>query len=245
MSIGDLTEGEAREALERYEADVCRHAARQFAGVKHRALDVDDLKAEGRIAVLEALATYEGYGMSERSWVWRRVRNRIIDATRRLAPLNREETQIARRHAAGELPPELEQKGRLLAARRIRSLDALVGDGRPLLELLEDAGAPCADAAVLLGQRRRLLRQAIGELTPRQAAVMRLRVLEGLPMREVAERLGVSESRVSQLTHRASAIVAGKIHAVLENSSANLEMQTNVLAHQTEAQGAFTSPSTA
>jgi RNA polymerase sigma factor (sigma-70 family) len=153
--------------------------------------------------------------------------------------------QFARRHAAGELPPEFEHKARLLAARRIRSLDAPIGDGSPLVECLEDHDATSAERDVLLGQRRRLLRQAIGELRPRHASVMRARVLEGLTQSETGKLIGVSESRVHQMQRRATTIVSGKIHAALENSSANLEMQPNVSAPAPEAQAAFTSPSTA
>jgi len=61
---------------------------------------------------------------------------------------------------------------------------------------------------------------------------MHLRVLEDLPVREAADRLGVTESRVSALVLRATAIVAGKIHAALENSSAKIETQTNVVERE-------------
>lgn len=244
MSIGDLTEGEAREALERYEPIVRRQAARSIAVVRHRAIDVDDLRAEGRIAVLEAVASYEDYGVSERNWVWQRVRQRIIDTTRRLAPFTRDELRMLIHHSTGELSAELENKGRALAARRFRSLDAPVGDGSPFVECLEDPDAMSAERDVLLGQRRRLLRQAIDELRPRHAAVIRARFLEDLSQRETGELLGISESRVSQIQYRAMTTLIGKIQAALENSSANFEMQTNVPAPSTEAQPAFSSPST-
>lgn len=244
MPIGEMKEAEAREALQRYENDVCRHAVRQFAFVRHGALEVDDLKAEGRVAVLEAIASYEDYGVSERTWVWTRMRQRMIDARRRLSALSRGEMQLVRRHAAGELPPELEQKGRLTAARRIQSIEDAGNGGPSLLERFEDTEAESADASVLLKERKEMLREAIDELRPRHAIVLRSRI-NGLSLRETAGLIGVSESRAAQIQHRATAIVAGKIHAALANASANLEMQPKVPKLETAARPAFRSPSPA
>jgi hypothetical protein len=55
---------QAREALEQYEVTV-RMTAKRLKPVAAlgQALDEEDLCAEGRVAVLEALSTYQGFGI--------------------------------------------------------------------------------------------------------------------------------------------------------------------------------------
>src|SRR5688572_18013773 len=90
------TNVQAQAALTKYEGSV-RMLARRLAPIASlgQALDEEDLCAEGRIAVLEALATYEGFGIEERTWVRTRVRQRMIDAIRRLDVRSRDEMRLA------------------------------------------------------------------------------------------------------------------------------------------------------
>src|SRR5687767_7173290 len=119
---------EAQEALARYEV-VVRAVARRLAPAARfgHALDEEDLCAEGRVAVLEALRTYAGFGIEERTWVRTRIRQRMIDAIRRLDVRTRDEVRKGnereRARAEGNdqlLPPES-------AVRRLISLDTLYG----------------------------------------------------------------------------------------------------------------------
>jgi RNA polymerase sigma factor for flagellar operon FliA len=205
LALAQFTDAEARAALSRYEETVralahrfCRQAA--VGG----ALDFEDLLAEGRVAVLEALATYRGYGITEHTWVRTRIRQRIIDAIRRLDLRTRDETRAAMRHAAGvETDPERAELARLVAARRVVSADAPTADGEPLTARLEDTQTPRADEQIDLRRRGLRLAKAIEALPPRQRDALELGLLEGLPLREIGDRLGITESRVCQLQKRA------------------------------------------
>ena len=86
MANGKMTwsNADACEALARYEAIVRMTAARlRPVATLGQALDEDDLCAEGRVAVLEALSTYQGFGIEERTATGvrgRRSDNRLIEA---------------------------------------------------------------------------------------------------------------------------------------------------------------------
>lgn len=80
-----------REALRTYEPLV-RHIAKRLlpAARATRALDLEDLLSEGRIAIWEAMQRYEG-GMPEGRFFALRIRHRMIDAMRRCSDYTREE----------------------------------------------------------------------------------------------------------------------------------------------------------
>ncbi|MCA9601755.1 MAG: sigma-70 family RNA polymerase sigma factor [Polyangiales bacterium] len=199
------SEQDAREALAKYDG-VVRMLARRLhrAMAVGRAMDGDDLCAEGRVAVLEALRSYRGYGIDERVWVKTRIRQRMIDAIRRLDLRTREEFRLARRQQAGELLGEDEyEKGRVAAARRHVSMDASFGDAEPLGLRLRDSMIPSAEACADLSSQHEQLLCALERIPPRQRQAIELGVFEGMALREIGKRMGISESRVCQLQKRA------------------------------------------
>ncbi|MDH5671885.1 MAG: sigma-70 family RNA polymerase sigma factor [Myxococcales bacterium] len=205
----NLGEAEAREVLRRYEPDVEKLAQRLRPAVaRARALDLDDLRAEGRIAVLEAISSYGGYGVPERTWVRTRVRQRMIDTIRRFDIRTRDEIRLAMKYAHGETENEQEHEaGRAAASRQMMSLDWTGSDGRSLMSRLSNdrdctnETGPEHDAHVQR-QRQRLM-DAISELSPRQQRVLKFRLFYGLSLREVGDHLAITESRACQLQKRA------------------------------------------
>lgn len=209
-------DGEARVALDRYEGLV--HAiARRLAPAARmgQALDQEDLWAEGRIAVLEALRTYQGFGIEERTWVGTRIRQRMIDAIRRLDVRTRDELRF---YAAqqqvdngaendGEVSQgesDKRERARELSARRLISLDASVNaDAEPLSSRLHDHYVRPADEVADQNALQQRLHSAIARLPERQRTAIELSLFEGLPLREIGDRMGVTESRVCQLQKRA------------------------------------------
>lgn len=196
---------EAREALERYEG-IVRLTARRLRPVAAlgQALDEDDLCAEGRVAVLEALSTYQGFGIEEQTWVRTRVRQRMIDAIRRLDLRSRDEMRLAVRHASGDTEGTREhERGRAIAARRLVSLDSAPADSEPMMTRIVDSRAPSADeVAGDLAQHRKLM-DALEVLPERQRQAIKLALFEGMALREIGDLMGISESRVCQLQKRA------------------------------------------
>jgi len=189
-SFGHWPDARAREALARYDGVVRRMALRFRAAIRRcTALDQDDLCAEGRLAVLEALDTYGGCGVSENTWVHKRVQQRMIDAIRRIGTCSRDELRLLARHACGEALTDAElERARMTAARRVVSLDSTLEDGRSLLERIADREAPYVDDLAERLELAQRLRGAIGALRPRQRLAIEL-WLQGLQLRESSERM--------------------------------------------------------
>src|SRR5262249_51534064 len=158
--------------------------------------DEEDLHAEGRVAVLEALATYEGYGIQEQTWVRTRIRQRMIDAIRRLDPRSRDEMRLVVRHAAGQTEGDEADRGRRIAARRVVSRAAAGPADEPLSATLADDREAPADEAFAATRRTRKLIAALKELPHRQREALEMGLFEGMALKEIGERMGVSESRV-------------------------------------------------
>lgn len=77
------------------------------------------------------------------------------------------------------------------------------------LEALAQPGPPAAEEAVLLAQRRALVRQALQTLTPAERSALVLRDLEGHSTEEVARTLGVRPATVrSQVASARSKLTA-------------------------------------
>ena len=203
--VARFDEDEAKEAINRYEG-VVRMMARRLrpAAALGQALDEDDLCAEGRVAVLEGLATYQHYGISEKAWVRTRIRQRMIDAIRKLDIRSRDEMNLAVRQSNGEpLGADEYERGRVIQARRLVSIDFGTEDSPPLVERLESPDLLGAEDR--LDQRVQLarLRAAISALPDRQRQAVELGLFSGLSLRLIGEKMGISESRVCQLQKRA------------------------------------------
>lgn len=196
---------EAREALGKYEK-IVRMMARRLRPVAQigQALDEEDLCAEGRVAVLEALSTYQGFGIEEQTWVRTRVRQRMIDAIRRLDLRSRDEMRLAVRHASGDIAdPKEAERGRAIAARRLVSMDSAPADSEPLVTRLRDGKTSSVESLAHAKKQKERLVRALDILPPRQRQAIQLGLFEGLSLREIGGLMGISESRVCQLQKRA------------------------------------------
>ncbi len=195
---------EAKAALAKYEGLV-RAMARRLRPLASagRALDEQDLCAEGRVAVLEALRSYENYGIQEQTWVRTRIRQRMIDAIRKLDPRSRDEMRLVVKHATGQTSGEEQERGNAIAARRLVSMDTCAPEEEPLSVRLADEHTPWADEAAHDLQQRRDLLDAIAALPRRQRTALELGLFQGLALKEIGHRMGISESRVCQLQKRA------------------------------------------
>jgi RNA polymerase sigma factor for flagellar operon FliA len=199
---------EAQAALTRYEA-IVRGIARRLVPVARmgQALDHEDLCAEGRIAVLEALRTYEGFGIEEKTWVRTRIRQRMIDAIRRLDVRSRDEVKFSMQQSvlpanSNDTNVHDEAKRRSLVPRRLVSFDSAPPEHDPPAARLFDT-QPAADEVADHNAQHERLRDALQVLPPRQRVAIELALYEGYSLREIGDRMGISESRVCQLQKRA------------------------------------------
>jgi RNA polymerase sigma factor for flagellar operon FliA len=125
--------------------------------------------------------------------------------------------QLEREPTGGELAAALGIKLTELAAlqsfsqpRQLVSFDessenANGEESLPLMERLADPYTPSPDAAVHLDEDRRTLLKCLAVLPKPQATVVTLYYIQNIPLRDVADRLKVTPSRVSQLHHQALA----------------------------------------
>jgi RNA polymerase sigma factor (sigma-70 family) len=96
-----------------------------------------------------------------------------------------------------------EERARSLRARRLVSFDSASPEVEPLSARLYDSNAPPADEVAEHNAQQVRLITAISVLPPRQRTAIELGLFEGFSLREIGDRMGISESRVCQLQKRA------------------------------------------
>ena len=187
-------------------------------------VQVEDLIQAGTIGLLEAWERYQpDEDASFATFAGIRIRGAMLDEIRRgdWAPrsLHRAaravkqaradvERRVGRAAAstavAAELGMPLAEYRRLcddVALSHVASLDAALSD-QPALEVSADDGfAP--EAAVEYQDMCEVIQRAAVELPEREQLLLHLYYESGRNLREIAEQLGVSESRVCQLHGRA------------------------------------------
>jgi RNA polymerase sigma factor for flagellar operon FliA len=192
--------------------------------------ELDDCLSCGMEALIRALDRFDPErGGRLEQYLWVRIDGAVLDEARRLdwAPrsvrrFGRERARVerelltlnGRRPGREEIAAALEltmaEMRRFevkLAGAEIASLNVVTGDGDDdaveLLDVLPSSDPSTApEAAVLAGESDERLEQAIAGLPDRERSVARMLYVEDLTMRDAGIRLGVTESRVSQLNAR-------------------------------------------
>jgi RNA polymerase sigma factor for flagellar operon FliA len=210
-----------------------RHFARSCASKLPTHLDRDDLQSAGVLGYLRAAARYDAArGASFRGYCAVRIRGAVLDELRhwdwaprsvhknhrRITRITSNLTeQLEREPTRSELAAALGLHENDLAAyqtqsqpRTVVSFDEITDNSSgeenlSLTERLADPGATRPDAAVLEAEDRRTILHCLGCLPKTQATVIVLHYLQSVPLRDVAEILAVTPSRVSQLHHQALA----------------------------------------
>ncbi len=168
-----------------------------------RSVQRDDLVAAGTLGLFHALrSTSHTTPAMFTAYASVRIYGAMIDELRRhdwsprrrKAPLANDGTDVARdaARAKASLPP-------------IRACVAVVGfDDLPVgavAALAEDGLSPLEDA--LVKRERDALHAAVRQLPEREREIVCMRYFDGIPSKVIAQSLGLSEARVSQLHARA------------------------------------------
>ncbi|MGZ4411331.1 MAG: sigma-70 family RNA polymerase sigma factor [Gaiellaceae bacterium] len=190
--------------------------------------ELDDLASCGLVALIEAVDRFDPKkGASFEQYAWTRVTGAIIDELRRQDWASRSVRRFGRRLEStrerffvknGRAPdeqelatalqltaPELRHQLEELERADLSSLNASARavDDSETVEVGETVEASRPDlepeSATLSHERARVLRSAIASLSEREQVALRLVHLEELQGAEIGRRLGVSESRVSQI----------------------------------------------
>jgi len=192
-------------------------------------VDIADLVQSGVFGLWDAIDRYEPerglkfetYAMQRirgaildelraQDWVPRSVRSRARDVERALERLeSRLQRSASDAEVAAELGITVAELGEFYAQLQLTSVVALdeliaVGcGGTSLAETLPDDKVDEPGAVLDSAESRRLLAEAISQLTDRDRVVVSLYYFENLTLAEIGRVLGVTESRVCQLHTRA------------------------------------------
>ena len=200
----------------------------------------DDLVSAGQLALVLAARGFDGsLGVPFGHYARQRIRGALLDELRSADWASRGTRTRAKRLAQaeeamaatlGRWPSDVELAAELTADIRdlAQTRDAAQRSVVLSLQGLTDAGAapeammppeshlPDPEQAVVEGERRRYLVAAVGSLPARLRHVVEQYFLNDRPMAEIAEHLGVSESRVSQLRAEALELLRDGMNTHLE-----------------------------
>lgn len=221
VSLPAVLRPEDRERLITEHLPLVGHIARETAARLPRHLGTDDLVGAGSLALVQAAHAYDASlgvpfarfantrvrgamidQMRQRDWASRSVRTRskaINQAAETLtAGLGRRPTDAELAAATGLSEAELREVRSGTDRAVLLSLDPITGDDEGLAGGLADA-APRPDEALVAAERLGYLRDAIAELPERLRHVVTEYYLNQRPLTEIADSLGVTQSRASQL----------------------------------------------
>ena len=197
-----------------------------------RGLSLLDLVQEGNIGLMKAAERFDhrrGFKFSTYAtwWIRQGITRALADQSRTIrVPVHMTEayqrvTKATRRLAqrlgrtpslgevAGVVDSTIERVAQTIQSfQDVVSLEYPIGDGDTLLgDFIPDKEAPRADSQVGLKEMTREVARALGALSPREAAVIRLRFGigqgEAMTLEEVGQTLGVTRERIRQIEEKA------------------------------------------
>ena len=150
-------------------------------------VEIDDLIHDGVIGLIGALRRYDpGRGVGFSTYAGHRIKGAMIDGLRTRDPLSRQ-VRRAQKTSGGDAP---------LWARGVQILDL---DHALNVPADEDMSP---EHVALEADLRRRVREGLAALPPRDREVLILRLVQGLPLRAVAEHFSLSMTRTAEIQAR-------------------------------------------
>jgi len=231
----------AVEALVSAHLALVGHLVREAAARLPRHLDTDDLYGAGALALVQAAQSFdETLGvpfprfastrvrgamidqMRQRDWATRSVRSRaraLANVSEELTKaLHRSPTDVELAAASGMTEHEVRLVLQGTDRAALLSLDPMTADDDGLGAGLVDV-SPRPDEALVAAERLGYLRDAIAELPERARRVVTGYYLENRQLTELAEELGVTQSRASQLRSEALDLLHEALSRLLTDDS--------------------------
>lgn len=194
----------------------------------------DDLISAGHLALVLASRAYDAStGVPFARYAALRIRGALLDELRSMDWASRGARQRARSlddtrdrltAALGRTPTRDElakelgtdvaavDQARQDSERRVLSIE---GTANPIADIVADA-APGPEESLLVSERLRYLRAAVQTLPDRLRAVVQGLFIEERSVAELAEELGVTQSRISQLRTEALSLLRDGMNASLD-----------------------------
>ncbi|MGH3810691.1 MAG: FliA/WhiG family RNA polymerase sigma factor [Pseudonocardiaceae bacterium] len=227
QAFGQQRDAALRERLVLHYAPLVKYVAGRVGTGLPAHIDIADLVQSGVFGLWEAIdrfepergLKFETYAMQRirgaildelraQDWVPRVVRSRAREVERALerleSRLQRSATDAEVAAELGITVAELREIYAQLQLTSVIALDELLGcGGMSIAETLPDDTVEEPGALLESVESRRLLAEAVSQLTDRDRMVVSLYYFENLTLAEIGRVLGVTESRVCQLHTRA------------------------------------------
>jgi RNA polymerase sigma factor for flagellar operon FliA len=209
--------------------DTVRFSALALRNLYAKGFDVEDFVNEGVIALIKAVETFDSErGVKFETYATLKIRGAIIDYIRKQDWIPRPVRQFAREldtafgvlyHRLDRQPTntELAEYMGLTEEQFAKRLGDTAGANTLSFEelLYEDnfgtGNADYADRELYAREQKAVIAQAIAELKPQEQKVISLYYYEKLKLREIAEVLGVTEGRVSQIHSKCMLVLKAKL----------------------------------
>ncbi len=221
----------AREELIMMYLPLVKYVAGRLLMTMPPQVDLNDLQGYGILGLLEAIERYDpGRGVKFATYAISRIRGAVLDGLRaeswvptsvRQKARNLERLYAEMEHRLGrsvsdeEMARELgisEEEFSNLVVEVSRGVvvsleDVWPGEGDPgnrsLLERIEDPDAADPLQSLQFEEKKEILAKVLAKLPEKEKLVVTLYYYEGLTVKEIAEVMGISSSRVSQLHGKA------------------------------------------
>ena len=199
-------------------------AGRVFARVPAWSVPLDDLVQEASLGLMDSASRYDPDKVSEgrdfKSFAYPRILGTVMDRLRACDRMTRDYRKLKNRVDAaknalrvnGIEPTQAKLAAALgMSLERFHEVELGIISGNESdgdIENFHHLSTPSVDFSAL--ERIRLLHDAIDRLEPRLRTII-LAYLEGWLLRDIAQQLGVTESRICQLLKQAVLILSAKL----------------------------------
>lgn len=238
-SSGDIS---IRNRLVMAYAYIAKIAALQLRGAVNSQAQIEDMMNQGMITLIDCVdkfdpsreVKFESYAfmrvkggiidlIRKQDWIPRRVRvnsKKINDTYNMLCTnLKREPTQEEVAHELGITVQKLEKYNCEIANSNVYSFEELIQNMSQMGDILESSTMDdiTPEKSTLKKELRKILIDAINELSEREKLVITLYFFENLNLADIAQILEVSVQRVSQINSRAIGKLRLKMNSYIFN----------------------------
>ena len=216
----------AREWLVVHYASLVKFVAGRLAAGLPKRVEIGDLVSSGVFGLMDAIDRFDpALGFKFETYAIPRIRGAILDSLRSLDWVPRSVRSKARtvesaisdlEHKLKRSPTDDEIAAKLkingadlekwlteIASCAVGPLDHVVADNTPASTHGGASFVPSTDSVVEAEELRKIMRHEIKRLPERERTVLALYYEENLTLDEIAQVLGVTESRVSQIHTKA------------------------------------------